>query len=315
MTDNDNIQLPPFLRTIEDLETEDLDDFDLKKYALAEHLEVDPDDITSGYTDDDFTVYARTERAGSSPAHYKQLAKDLRQILSENNRLENTYQEVVDQFKTEYDHFIYSKLIKTEELTDSDRRDGAKISEETRRHFMRERYTLNKYAYDQLKGLIPDSPMHRLINGLYFVICGPAGSHENGSTWHIYASRAAFNNEDLKDKRPIHAMNSGEYKVLTEDQVDQEVKEYIRESIWAFSPDFLAGETGIDSEVFERLSEGCESSNDAILSIIEGSCGLDNLVDSAISCDGRGHFLSSFDGEETEITGLDGEDLLIYRTH
>ncbi len=102
------------------------------------------------------------------------------------------------------------------------------------------------------------------------------------------------------------------YEVLTEDEAEQAASDAIKESLWAFNADFLSGETGLDSQVFEEIQKNdrCESNNPAIASIIVGTCGMDVFVQSAISADGRGHFLSTYDGEENEV----GE-FFIYRTN
>ncbi len=104
----------------------------------------------------------------------------------------------------------------------------------------------------------------------------------------------------------------GEYMVLTDEEADQRATEYIKDSLWAFNPSFLSGETDIDEDVFTAIASNdrCESNNDAILALIKGSCGIDAFVSSAISADGRGHFMSSYDGNENE----QGE-FFIYRTN
>jgi hypothetical protein len=52
-------------------------------------------------------------------------------------------------------------------------------------------------------------------------------------------------------------------------------------------------------------SKKCEGANNAILSIIEKTDGgIDGFVEEAISADGRGHFLSSYDGDENEKDGF-----------
>ena len=57
-------------------------------------------------------------------------------------------------------------------------------------------------------------------------------------------------------------------------------------------------------------SKKCEGANDAILALIKKTDGgLDGFVEDAISADGRGHFLSSYDGDENEENGF-----YIYRT-
>ncbi len=103
-----------------------------------------------------------------------------------------------------------------------------------------------------------------------------------------------------------------EYLVLTDSEADKMASEQIGESLWAFNPSFLAGETGISQDVFEAIQKNdkCESNNPAIASIIASTCGLSSFVESATGADGRGHFLSSYDGEENE----EGE-FFIYRTN
>ena len=95
----------------------------------------------------------------------------------------------------------------------------------------------------------------------------------------------------------------GEYLVLDDDEADDACKEYIENSVWGFRPSFLSGETGIDESVFKALADKCEDANDAVRSIINGSCGMDSFVESAIGADGRGNFLSGYDGEEHEVSG------------
>lgn len=103
-----------------------------------------------------------------------------------------------------------------------------------------------------------------------------------------------------------------EYNVFTEEEREEEVTEYIKESVWAFNANFLASETELPGEVFTALSEKCESGNEAILKLIEKTCGLESFVDSATSADGYGHFLSPYDGEENEEK-IDDTWFYIYR--
>ena len=92
-----------------------------------------------------------------------------------------------------------------------------------------------------------------------------------------------------------------DYLVLTDEEADEKAKEYIKDSAWAFNASFLANFTDLPEEVFTAMQGKCESSNDAILKLIERSeGGLDRFIEEAISADGRGHFMSSYDGEEAE---------------
>lgn len=112
----------------------------------------------------------------------------------------------------------------------------------------------------------------------------------------------------------VYACNGGEYAIGTDDEANEAAKEYIQDTLWAFNASFLAGETDLPEEVFEALSARFEDSNSVILKIIKGSCGIEDFVESAISADGRGHFLSSYDGNENEET-VNGFTHYIYRVN
>jgi hypothetical protein len=103
------------------------------------------------------------------------------------------------------------------------------------------------------------------------------------------------------------------YKILTDDEADEAAKDYIRESVWAFIPGFLVSylPEGVGEEVIEALQERCESANPAILAMIGDR--FDEFADDAISADGRGHFLNSWDGEEHEFEHV-GRYWYAYRT-
>jgi hypothetical protein len=98
-----------------------------------------------------------------------------------------------------------------------------------------------------------------------------------------------------------------EWALFTDEEADKAVKSYIEESLWAFNKSFLADQTGLPEEVFSTLQQDCESSNDAILSIVEKCGDMDTLVSDAMSSDGRGHFLSPYDGHEKEWGDLSEE--------
>jgi hypothetical protein len=94
-----------------------------------------------------------------------------------------------------------------------------------------------------------------------------------------------------------------EYRVLTNREANKACAEYIKQSLWAFNPGFLTLMTGFDSIIFEALAEKYEKANDAILTLIKRSCGFDEFVKAAVSADGRGHFLATYDGEENYCDG------------
>ncbi len=110
-------------------------------------------------------------------------------------------------------------------------------------------------------------------------------------------------------------IDDGDYLVLTDDEADKIAKNYIKETVWAFNKSFLnchsEAISEIDDKYFAKLQEGCESVNKAIWAMIDDK---EHFIKDAILADGRGHFLSTYDGEENE-TKVDGEWFYIYRTN
>lgn len=103
-----------------------------------------------------------------------------------------------------------------------------------------------------------------------------------------------------------------EYKVYTEEEADKVAREYILDSLWAFNPEFIVAHTefgesceGWEEEAFiETLKQMqgtfCESANTIVKALIKD---MDDFVQDAIWADGRGHFISFYDGEEIELDG------------
>ena len=106
----------------------------------------------------------------------------------------------------------------------------------------------------------------------------------------------------------IFELGNQEYLVLTDDEADERAKEYIESSVWAFSSWFLASHTDLDEEIIKHLQDKYEGANDALLNAIKD---INDFVSDAISCDGRGHFISSYDGYEYELDN----NLFLYRTN
>ena len=107
----------------------------------------------------------------------------------------------------------------------------------------------------------------------------------------------------------------GEFMVLTEEEADDAAHNSICDSVWAFVSWFLADHMpdGLTSEDVDRLrGDSCEGINDAFLALIKAGSGVVEFVEDAVALDGRGHFLSSYDGEEHEVE-VDGELFMIYR--
>jgi hypothetical protein len=107
--------------------------------------------------------------------------------------------------------------------------------------------------------------------------------------------------------------DGGEYLVLTDDEAEQRAAEQIEESLWAFNTSFLEAHTDLDASALKALDKAretaCESANPLVKGIIRD---LPHFIDDAIKADGRGHFLSGYDGEENEVK-VDGAWFFIYR--
>lgn len=117
--------------------------------------------------------------------------------------------------------------------------------------------------------------------------------------------------EDIDDEGNDETYKYGrrEYLVLTDSEADAMCASQIKDSAWAFNPEFLRAHMtkGVTVKALQAIQADCEDCNDVILALIKD---VDHFVNDAISSDGRGHFLSQYDGEENEV----GE-YFIYRTN
>ena len=114
-----------------------------------------------------------------------------------------------------------------------------------------------------------------------------------------------------------------EYLVMDDGHAYAAAFHEISQLLWAFNTDFILDHLkddikyGNDPVDLDELKAGidlvkeklCEGANAIIHALIDD---LESFVDDAISADGRGHFISSYDGEEHEVT-VDGETYYIYR--
>ena len=122
-------------------------------------------------------------------------------------------------------------------------------------------------------------------------------------------------NENLTEVEPYDEDNHrNDYLVLTDEEADEKAKKYILDSLWAFNASFIAYHTDLDEEVIQAIHDNgkCESNNDTIHNLIKKLGNIDGFVSDAISTDGRGHFLSSYDGCENE-ENVKGNTFYIYR--
>ncbi len=110
----------------------------------------------------------------------------------------------------------------------------------------------------------------------------------------------------------VFCLGSQEYAIGTDGEADEAAAANIKDSLWAFRASFILSECGLPLELEAGIKamqeKQCEDCNDALIALIEKTCDLKRFVQAAISADGRGHFLSSYNGHE-ELEG----DFFIYR--
>ncbi len=107
------------------------------------------------------------------------------------------------------------------------------------------------------------------------------------------------------------------YLVLTDEEANEYAQQYILDSLWAFNADFILPRSRIDAddedEVLEALKKMqdklCESANPLIRALLEDE---KQFISDALDADGRGHFLSGYDGSEQEVSDAE-ETFYIYR--
>lgn len=145
----------------------------------------------------------------------------------------------------------------------------------------------------------------------------PGDGFEHNKATKKALALAKFLDEDLDaisettyDENTFDAAG-GEYLVLTDEEADARAADYIKDSLWAFNSSFLASYCDLPEAMFKAVQDKCESSNDAVLQCVErADGGLDGFIEEAISADGRGHFLNTYDGNENEEGGY-----FIYRVN
>lgn len=127
---------------------------------------------------------------------------------------------------------------------------------------------------------------------------------------------------DLSEERhdcyglTVFSHGNAEYAIGTDSEADSACQDYVKDSIWAFKAGFILSQCELPYELEEAIQafqeDKCESANDALLALVEKCTTLESFTQSAVSADGRGHSLSSYDGSENEQEH-DGETFYIYR--
>ncbi len=123
--------------------------------------------------------------------------------------------------------------------------------------------------------------------------------------------------EDTQYGETTYLVSGKEFLVYTDEESNEKTAEYIKYSLWAFQPAFIIEHSSVldkdkgSYKILEAIQEQCEEGNDAVTKLIDD---VEDFVADAISTDGRGHFLNTYDSEEYSAT-YKAEKYFIYRTN
>jgi hypothetical protein len=107
----------------------------------------------------------------------------------------------------------------------------------------------------------------------------------------------------------VYEVDGEEWAVGTDAQATRAAREDILDHLWAFNASFigrLVGLTDAEEKALEKMQRDLSEDANALVRRIVGERNIDKLVREAIREDGRGHFLSGYDGEERESDEIEG---------
>jgi hypothetical protein len=97
------------------------------------------------------------------------------------------------------------------------------------------------------------------------------------------------------------------YAIGADEEVDEACENHIRDNLWAFNAEFITDCCGLPRELADALrawqQKECERANEGMLALIDRCDAWNRIVGRAVSLDGRGHFLASYDGDEIDLGG------------
>ena len=93
-----------------------------------------------------------------------------------------------------------------------------------------------------------------------------------------------------------------EYLVVTDAQADAAAAEEIEQTLWAFNADFLEGYVPLPAIAIKAVQNAMYEDAAPVFRALFTDEEFAEFVQDAISADGRGHYLSTYDGAEHEET-------------
>lgn len=113
--------------------------------------------------------------------------------------------------------------------------------------------------------------------------------------------------------KPTGKIYKKRFYVLTDEEADEVTEQNISETLWTFNDWFLAPYLDINKYIIRRVQkETSEDCNTLFYKILDCEGKFKDFVDKAVSVDGRGTYITGYDGIEREISHKD-KDFFIYR--
>jgi len=145
-----------------------------------------------------------------------------------------------------------------------------------------------------------DALVNYLVNGTY----------SNGMIKELHEELEGYDEDDFITGLEIEGM---ELIVLTDREADERAADEIKNSLWAFCPEWLSNFCDIPADKIKKIQTALyEDANELIELWIKD---MDDFIESSImeESNGRGHFISYYDGEEVELIAENGKILYLYR--
>lgn len=204
-------------------------EYDDKTLALAKHLKIDPALITNDYGDY-FTINGRTIKNGKTPEQFKKLADDFRALLSEEmqelvtDAIVNPTKIIVtdmsgDKVETEITEYAYSEVSK---FLEPMKERAAKRMEQLKRINAGEWKPPIKETAEDIYARLEKDNLY-VVNVLYHLIKDRGDRYNDGA--YSDSLRRGWLGQPISDTRKDRQVDDGEYRVLTDDEADDAVRE------------------------------------------------------------------------------------------
>ncbi len=114
----------------------------------------------------------------------------------------------------------------------------------------------------------------------------------------------------------VYSFGSQEYAIGTEEEVHEAVEQNIKDSLCYFNSQWIVDhiDTELPVKAIAAIQAEDTDGNETLFELISKLGDWSYFVNDSILADGRGHFLSSYDGEENEVF-FEGVWYFIYRTN